>query len=106
MSLAKTQLVADTLSSFDPQQSLDFKKRWLSYELDQDNPEAHFGVLEFLLQQGIRLLPPGQRITPLERVTKVDSVMAQRALASVDGPWHTRSNILERKYHTLSVSLF
>lgn len=85
------------LAALDDHQALEFKKRWIAYELDQENPQAHLPLIEFFLKCGIKMLPPISG--PFEfddRLESIDGEKAMSALSAADitGSWVVKQPIL------------
>jgi hypothetical protein len=86
------------LATLDDHQALDFKKRWIAYELDQGNPHAHLPVLEFFLKHGIKMLPPNQGAFGLDdRLEAIDGEAAANALSEADisGSWVINQSVFD-----------
>jgi len=84
------------LAALDDHQTLDFKKRWIAYELDQENPHAHLPLIEFFLKCGVKMLPPTSE--PFEfddRLESIDGEQAMDALSKADisGSWVVKQPI-------------
>jgi hypothetical protein len=85
----------------DDHQSLDFQKRWIAYELDQANPNAHLPLLEFFLKHGVKMLPPTTGTTGLDdRVEAIDGEAAIDALSKADisGSWVVKQSIFDGEF--------
>lgn len=77
--LPASRLILGTLNNHE---ALDFKKRWIAYELDQRNQHAHLPVVEFFLRHGIKMLPPEQGKVGLEdRIESIDREEVAKTLA-------------------------
>ena len=88
----------EALASLDHHQALEFKKRWIVYELDQKNPQAHLPLIEFFLRRGLKLLPPGKGTAEVDdRIERIDREMVQAALREMDipGTWTVNKSVLD-----------
>ena len=86
------------LGTLDNHQALDFKKRWIAYELDQGNANAHLPLIEFFLGQGIKMLPPYKGEFGLDdRLESIDGEAASNALSKADisGSWVVNQSIFD-----------
>jgi hypothetical protein len=86
------------LGTIDDHQALDFKKRWITYELQQGNPHAHLPVVEFFLKQGIKMLPPSKgTLNSDDRLEAVDGEAAAKSAAHISASWIVDQSIFDGK---------
>ena len=86
------------LGTLDHHQALEFKKRWITYDLDQQNPHAHLPVIEFFLNHGIKLLtPPKGKFNLHDRLESIDREEAAKAVTNADisGSWVVNQSIFD-----------
>lgn len=86
------------LGTLDHHQALEFKKRWITYDLDRENPHAHLPVIEFFLNHGIKLLtPPKGKFNLHDRLESIDGEEAAKAVSKADisGSWVVNQSIFD-----------
>jgi hypothetical protein len=90
--LVESPASLDVLALLDHHQALDFKKRWIAFELDPANPAAHFPLLEFFLERGLKFLPPVEgRMEVGGRIERIDPRRESRK-------WEMPRKMLEGEY--------
>ncbi|KAF9528695.1 hypothetical protein CPB83DRAFT_813635 [Crepidotus variabilis] len=85
VNLVESPPSAETLARLDEHNALEFKKRWVCYEIDQENAKAHLPLIDFFLHHGLVFLPPTNgSMRPSEKIQTIDTTQVEKSLGPME----------------------